>query len=747
VVRSLFIASLVMCVAVFAGAHPSTSAESVARARQYVLSRLDAETGRCLDEYDESDPRYGGMTALCVYALLEAGCDYQKIPVLKQAVRWLAGAKLHGTEAVSLRAAALASLKDERVLKNLQRDVDWLLQAAYRDGSYTDVSANGKDRRPDDPFDNTNSQWAVLGVYAGVERGLSVPGKHAYWGRVTRYWQSQQQPDGGWGYGTQLRGGKMQDKPYGSITAAGVATLSICRYQAARGRHVEGHVNPPIRPLQKGLAWLENNISVDANPRKNAEWYYAWLFHLQRVGELTGRRYIAGVNWNKEATKRLRRKQNPDGSWGYGPRTTQTCFALLFLARGEAPILLNKLQYDGPWDVHARDAANLTGWLTYMFERPLGWQVLDMTAATDKNDAGWRDGRIAQLSITGPMNLSEEQIDRLRQFVRRGGLIFTEALGGKEEHTRDVQRLAVRLFPEYPLAPLDAKHPIYNLQFTDVAPRDLQVVHNGVRPLLIHSPHDVSLALQLGAKEKRRPTFNLMANLYLYLTEKGAFPPRGRAHWPAPTKRKPTRTICLARVKHAGNCDPEPAAMQRLALELAQYDADLKVSAPLSWDHIDAKQYPVACMTGTASFDLSSKERRNLEAYLQAGGTLLADAAGGSNAFADSFRREVFKPLGQANPLPADSKLLTGGPKPLDRFQYRKAATPRGSKESQSAPRLEAVYLKNRPVVIFSPDDVTAGLVGYPLQGLKGLTPDTARAMMTSLVLQLSKRAETPADQ
>lgn len=716
----------------------TSSSEAVARAKAYVLSRLDPETGRCKDEYAPSDPRRGGMTALCVYALLTSGCDAKKTPALQTAIRWLLRAKWEGTYAVSLRAAALAAMKDGHILKHLRRDVVWLRKASYRDGAYTSTSANGKDRRPGDPFDNTNSQWAVLGVYSGVERGIDVPGN--YWRRVANYWRQQQQSDGGWGYAAELRDGKRFDRPYGSMTAAGVATLSICRNEDSRGSHVEGRTNPPGQALRKGLSWLEENFSVDANPRKNREWYYLWLFQLQRVGETTGRKYIAGVNWHRRAARRLRKLQNPDGSWGYGPRTTQTCLALLFLARSEAPILVNKLQYPGSWNVYPRDAKNLVRRLSYLFERPLGWQVLDITEAAQKDtrQADWADGRIVYISGAESLELTEAQIEQLRRFVWRGGLLFSEAVRGRSDFTHSMQQLAVRLFPDYPLGMLPQDHPIYGLQFNDTQPRDLQAVTNGIRPLLIHSPRDVSRALQLGAGGNRRPTFHLLANLYLYLTEKGAASPRGQATWPRPTKKKPTRFLHLARVKHVGNCDPEPEAFSRLAAELAKYGLELEVTPPRPWNRIEARQYPVAYMTGTTAFTLTPAERLNVKAYLAAGGTLLADAAGSRRDFADAFRREVLVPLGDTRSLPLDAPLLSAGPIRIERFRYRKPATAGMGKTRGPSSRLEAAYRDGRPVVIFSPDDITSGLVGYPLQGLAGFQPGDARALMVNLLLQLS---------
>lgn len=714
------------------GEGPSV-AEMVGRAQQYLLSRLDPRTGLCLEEFDPRDAPYGGRTGLCAYALLSSGLDPRRTPPLRQAMRRLAKMELRGTYAVAMRAAALAAAKRGALPAKtlLRRDVDWLIQAAYANGAYTAVSARGKSPGPEDSFDNTHSQWAVLGVFAGARHGVPVPAE--YWRRVEEYWWRGQQPDGGWGYQPESRDAR-QVRSYGSQTAAAVATLSICQERLAGFRAAPG--SSARAAMDRGLAWLEKNLSVDHHPRKNAEWYYLWLFQLGRVGEVAGFRYLGGIHWYSAAVERLRRLQNPDGSWGEGPRTEETCLALLFLAGGETPILWNKLCYDGPWNLHPRDAAEIVRRLGYLYERPLGWQVLDLRVASPAGRTGWSDGRVAWLSGAGTLELSAEQIDRLRKFVFRGGIIFSQAVRDDAAFTASVRRLAARAFPFRRWASLPAKHPLYTLAFSDAGPRDLESLDNGLRPLWIHSPRDLSAAMEEGNETaSRSPAFRLLANLYLYLTEKGAASPRGFSCWDEPLRRKKyTRLLSLARVWHGGNCDPEPGATEWLKAELARDGVKLVVSDLLPWEKISAERFPVAYLTGTEAFTLSRVQRQSLQAYLAGGGTLLIDAAGSRRAFVEAVRREVLAPLGGAAPLPSDARIFAAGPNSPLPFRYRRSADRRGENE-QDAPRLEAVFRNGRPVVIFSPDDLAAGLVGYPLYGLEGFRPDTARALMRRLVL------------
>lgn len=54
---------------------------------------------------------------------------------------------------------------------------------------------------------------------------------------------------------------------------------------------------------------------------------------------------------------------------------------------------------------------------------------------------------------------------------------------------------------------------------------------------------------------------------------------------------------------------------------------------------------------------------------------------------------------------------------------------------SADRPRLRALSHNGRLAVIFSADDITAGLVGYPRWPLRSYEPDSAFALMRNAVL------------
>jgi hypothetical protein len=207
----------------------------------------------------------------------------------------------------------------------------------------------------------------------------------------------------------------------------------------------------------------------------------------------------------------------------------------------------------------------------------------------------------------------------------------------------------------------------------------------------------------------------------------------------------PAATLRVARVRHAGNCDPEPLAWRRLALLAARRERiKLVVSPPIPATELSARRWPVAAITGTEAFELSKAERASLTNYLAAGGTLVADAAGGSKAFADAVTREIV-PLvggGVAERLARDHAIYgrLGG-----KVRYRRDFA-RVLGGGASAGRLRGVVDETgRLAVIFSGDDITGGLVGYPCHKLRGYAPETSVALMLAILKEAARIGKPPA--
>ena len=145
----------------------------------------------------------------------------------------------------------------------------------------------------------------------------------------------------------------------GSMTCAGISCLLVARHQLLLidcSRLNDKMAKEIDDLLNGGWAWLEKHWSMDRHPRHPAgRWYYYYLYCLERAGILGNIKRIGGKDWHFEGAEQLIARQLENGSWNHqamaamGGGTGQwtdarrndvppTCFALLFLQRGTAPL-------------------------------------------------------------------------------------------------------------------------------------------------------------------------------------------------------------------------------------------------------------------------------------------------------------------------------------------------------------------------------------------------------------------------
>ncbi|HEX2971067.1 MAG TPA: hypothetical protein VHP11_01970, partial [Tepidisphaeraceae bacterium] len=320
--------------------------------------------------------QYAGANALCVYALLQCGqainderlnVRSKQMKAMIAAMRDMSVPSAYETYTRGIRATALAvyNRPDDRAA--LREDVGWLIQNS-RHGAY-----HYSDRGTRiGSWDNSNSQYGLLGVWSGAEVGAEVP--QSYWMSVQNHWYECQYPDGDWGY--QSPSG---DQGTLSMSVAGIASLFVT-HDYLDAPLVGGSVGrePFGKPLARGLAWLESGDNC-----LRQAWGGYTLYGIERVGLASGFKYFGQHDWYRRLAAQLIRTQRPNGSWGGGSFTTrhdlvETAYSLLFLARGRHPILMNKVRFDGYWANRPRDVANLTRFASRELERPLNWQVVPL---------------------------------------------------------------------------------------------------------------------------------------------------------------------------------------------------------------------------------------------------------------------------------------------------------------------------------------------------------------------------------
>jgi hypothetical protein len=179
-----------------------------------------------------------------------------------------------------------------------------------------------KQRDGPDRGDNSNSQIAILGLRACHDAGIVLPKEVV--AKAAQWWKDSQGVTKGWSYGPK------GNRPYGSMTAGGVAALTICDY-------LLGSDWKKDEALSGALGWLRDNFSITENPGRSGPHHYYYLYALERAGRLYGFDQLGKWDWYAEGAAYLLANQADDGSWNKKP--VDTCFAILFLRRATRPLV------------------------------------------------------------------------------------------------------------------------------------------------------------------------------------------------------------------------------------------------------------------------------------------------------------------------------------------------------------------------------------------------------------------------
>jgi hypothetical protein len=92
------------------------------------------------------------------------------------------------------------------------------------------------------------------------------------------------------------------------------------------------------------MAWLDKNFDAEQNAGAERPELFYYLYGIERVGDLTGRKEFNGKDWYLRGATLLLDRQEADGKWndssGFPPGDVLgTCFALLFLKRATIPVV------------------------------------------------------------------------------------------------------------------------------------------------------------------------------------------------------------------------------------------------------------------------------------------------------------------------------------------------------------------------------------------------------------------------
>lgn len=672
-----------------------------------------------------------GPGAMAMYALLACQTDPQD-PRMQRALAWLAKHNDERTYTLGARSCVwqLANQKTRnRYMSNLTKESHILMRGGLRDGGYNYYALRDHVGNPGgvERIDNSCSQFGLLGVWSAAMGDVKVP--RQYWKTVMKHWLTGQTFDGGWNYENTSTG---QCTP--TMTVSGIASLFVCVDNLMADKYVDCRGGAMIRPLENALDWLDKNFEESVGG--DGQQYY-FLYGVERVGLASGYKYFGKADWYQIGTQKLLGRQGSDGGWG---NVWDSAFALLFLARGRHPVLMNKLEYPGAWNNRPRALASLTRWVSRNIEQEVNWQIINLKSPVTE----WHDASI--LLITGHSNidLDEKQIKKLRAFVLQGGTIFSIREGGGS-FGGSIRKLYKTLFPQYELVPAPPNHPIYSAHYKLKGMPKFYMISNGIRPFAIHTDDDLAVSWQTQAWNTKRNHYEAVVNLTRYVVgDLEDLRPRGVSHWPVEDDLSGTSwTVKLARLRYKGQWNPEPLAYKRLGILLAN-----QLWTRLDYKTVDVKKIArskarVATLTGMGELNLNPDETAALKAWVEGGGTLVIDAAAGNRPFAKSAQKWIENTFGKFNLklLPAHDRLYRQEDKEIREVAYRRATQKRLG--NQTTPQLYAIMMEGkneydevvqRPAVIFSAEDLTCGLVGYPSGFIDGYRPKSAYEIMRNIL-------------
>jgi hypothetical protein len=727
-------------------ASPHLIIQDIRKGVHYLLSR---ERPRILWERRGSSVNYmndiGGKTALVTEALLDVQqtLHLRRLnifkPAMKQAITFLLKHQFPTTYYASFSANALALLPHKAAYRvALLRDARFLLQSINKDGGYTyawgppQIKRAFAESTDGQIWDNSNTQYGVLGAWACAHYGIGIPSR--YWAVAAAHWRRKQLVNGTWGYG-YFSGSGFSHQPLqarlSTFTPAGVASLLICDEFLGAG---EAGDRPMIDPsVLRGLAWIDKHF-----PQGTKDQYRMYCY--ERVGLASGLTEFGGHNWYNDFAHTLTVTAAPDGngSWpainfpagnNYASRVVGTAYSLLILDRGLNPIFMSKLQYGknyyGHWNLRPRDVANMTSFVADHTEAPLSWQVVNIHSPLSQ----WLNSPILFISGNRDPKFTKSEIHRLREYVDAGGLVYCSPVENSNRFREAMIKYAREVVRDkYEFKLLSAKstlmtmQPYYHMHLRTMA------MSNGVRNLWVISPEDISAVWQRRLFS-RQPYWQFPINLYLYCTGKGALGTRLTSLVVPRPQATAVRSVGVGLLKFRGNWNPEPGAWKRM-VKLAATDFQTNVTVTdVSPANLNGSNLKVLNLTGTGQVRFSAGDIADIRKFLNSGGMLFANAAGGNLPFSDSVQNLIQKlyPHTPLISLPNKSTLYQGnfpGGINTEHALYRRYyITKMGFRKS---PQLLGLKKNGRWVVIFSQQDITSGLLGTNTWGILGYAPKTA---------------------
>ncbi len=663
-----------------------------------------------------------GYTAISALALVYAGVPSSD-PVVKKALQVLLDSPpKNDVYSVSSYMMLLEEVDPIRYKNELQRTANWLVQVQADNGTWN--------YRGTGQGDNSVTQFAILGLKAARDAGVNVP--HKVFRNTKSHFKMTQNKQGGWGY----MGG---NGTKASMTAAGLSTLSICgeeleeSLELSKGRRFIGRysANPS---LDKAMNLLERIIRTQ--PRSVfGEGYTAYGF--ERVGIFFDKRYLGGVDWYREGAQSMI-SNDFRAAKSYG-----SFFPLLFLAKGNIPVLIGKFQPQSlgeDWNLRRNDCRNLAKDLSKVLETRVDWEAVRLSKDNPTLGklpilywSGWRG-----------QGISTSEVAMLKSYLDDGGNLLIAPNQKSDVFEQEVFDLLQKVYPGSVFEDLPYNHDLRHM-FYDLREEEL--------PIRILSSHctqfpvfllDQDLSLQYEAKKPSKINRLMMANLARYALQ---FKPLlGRLVEKEQEAKHKNEERKIDRFLQSEKDNPEGLhfaylsfsgaqmiakkamgleAMQSYFREALQIPSRRKATKVELHDLEELLTHPFVLISGSTALNLSVQEKENLKLYLESGGFVYAENTCSKVAFGNSLKLllEDLFPGESLEPLPAEH--------PIYKEPFGQKIEAVGKVDNDEF--LQALTLDRRQVLIYSPYDLSASLAG-DASHFGGLESESAVRLLVNII-------------
>ncbi len=746
---------------------------AIERAQEYLVSQQ-------LPNGSWSQQRVG-INALVLLALANSGLEADH-PTVESALKALRDTETPDqTYDIALMIMAYASVEGGKANAGRISALAQSLENRQRASGGWHYTKNGQGS------DNSCTQYAILGLREAAHAGYTVD--RSTWRKARDYWLrcqvgSRDSVTGaGWQYGARPDGSAT-----GSMTVAGIGSLviidSFLKDDPEDGE-LECCGNADEDEIQKaidaGVRWMGSRFSVRSNPG-DGNWLLYYLYGLERAGRLSGRRFFGDHDWYREGADFLIRKQvAATGEWRGGAGfendpMISTSFALLFLSKGLAPVLINKLKF-GPrdpatgeplgedWNKHPNDVRNLVNYISGRDKWPalVTWQVLDFDkAAQDDGVQSLLQAPMQMMSgANDPSSIQGEQVEILRDYIAQGGFLLAVQNCESDDFEEGFHDLVKRMFPtgEFRLRKLPDTHDIYRSEFLITKnPPELWGVDVGCRTAIVYAPFDHACRWDhwIKSEPRGRPpqlkaaigrSMQLGTNIAAYATNREV---HDRLDAPnaiqvADEDSLTGRgTVRMAQLRHTGGWDTArnaarhllDALEEKVGLRPATQIANLTASDP------NVLNFPLLYMHGRQTFSFSPSEREQLKAHLENGGLLFADACCGAQAFDTAFRSMVEQMFGRPlERIPIEHELFKSewgnDIRQVERRLPRdgELGSVLDTDVSIGEPILEGLTIDGRIAIVYSKYDISCALERQATAACAGYTTEDATRIAINVVL------------